>query len=321
MHGVLHYRTPPLPSTRVRERDPTCNGFDREAKDDTYESQCSPMMDTIEFTITLSGGFGEGVNQSQESALARPFRPLREEGKPVGKVNFLFTDPLGFPSSVVGSLCFSPGNRLLFYPALESRNISWYTRGDGPKEIGPEGSIIDHLTLEPGFERWHLTLLDPGGKKVRKLPTKRTSQVGGSAFYWFGLSISGTNALERSPEKLILQFPAPMTDSERRMGEFQEASEGAKWHLLHLPENETLQEGHFLHFDFIVDPTSSIDVAELPSFAPAGPPALESAVDRPTQFRLRSHPVGVPDFPATVEVVVSQRPGRLVDQAILIDLA
>ena len=270
--------------------------------------------DVIEFTISLKGGFGTGEDRSRESALARPFRPLAEYGKPVGRVNFIFTDPEGLPSSVVGSLCFTPGNRLLFYPGLATRKMSWYTEG-GEKRLGPSASVIDHLTLESDFRTWHFTLLDSQAQKTARVPGLKTNEIHGGAYYWFGLSIQGPAVLQQTPEKQVILFPTPTTDVERRMSEFQLAVDEAEWHLLHLlPAN--LAEASFIHFDFIIDPTSGVPVNKLPSYRPIAPPALEFPVEAPEKVPIRAHPVRVPSFPATVHVMLSRRKGVLVDDAI-----
>ena len=57
--------------------------------------------------------FGMGVSISQSSALVKPFRKLLDNGKPIGKVTFVFFRENG-TDFVLGSFAFT--DRIIFFP-------------------------------------------------------------------------------------------------------------------------------------------------------------------------------------------------------------
>jgi hypothetical protein len=59
--------------------------------------------------------FGVGKVKNNASALVRPFRILVDEGKPIGRINYVFYRSM--KSYVLGALCLATSQRLLFFPA------------------------------------------------------------------------------------------------------------------------------------------------------------------------------------------------------------
>jgi hypothetical protein len=101
------------------------------SKRDEMGSKSNEERNTIVVTWKNEGGFGQGNSNDSLCALTRPYRQLFEEGKPVGKVNKLFLKIGKQPSFIVGSLCFTPHGRILFYPGLVGRNVNWeYTNNN-----------------------------------------------------------------------------------------------------------------------------------------------------------------------------------------------
>lgn len=292
------------PTSAKGNRDPTSNHRGK---------------DRLRFTRTYGQGFGRGRVRSSEAAMNRPFRHLIDKGKPVGRVVHLFTDPEGLPSRVVGSLCVSRGGRLLFFPAFRDRTLNWYTDSQGRTRIGPRRSTVDHLSLGPGLRRWHVTLLDAQGRKRDRIERRRTRPLPSGGVYWFGLSLADPSVLERTPENLVIEMEATMEDVPRRLREFLDAEEGVVSHLLRLPGDHFLREGHFMQFDFIVDFSGSTHDKQPPSYPPDGPPILREKVRRPRQHWIRSHSVLFPDFPGTVEILLSQNEGELVHSVMLLN--
>lgn len=258
--------------------------------------------------------FGQGKVTSTSCALARPYRQLLEEGKPVGRINYVFFKVNNWPSHILGSLCFTPGHRLLFYPGLTERQVNWsYSQGEF-KNMRSTGSV-DHMTLEKDFRSWHMTILELDGTKKEHLQASKVKVVDKNTIFWFGLSIQDTSVLETTPEELTLVFTSPPNDSNRRVKTLLEARENAIFHLTTL-DNMTLSRDEFLHFDFFVGPPN-IDHKNLPCFVPIREPIVSGysqALREGTPFR--SHPVSLEGVSRKVWIVVSKHVGKVGDKAI-----
>jgi len=85
--------------------------------------------------------FGKGKSKSMSCALARPYKKLFEEGKPIGRITHVFFKTDKWPSRILGSLCFTRGERLLFFPGLIERKLDWYYSDDGVKSYKSTGFI------------------------------------------------------------------------------------------------------------------------------------------------------------------------------------
>lgn len=286
-------------------------------------------QDTIAFTLTwkprgilsrftqfLRGvKFGEGKVVSISCALARPYKQLFENGKPIGRINYVFFKVGRWPSHVLGSLCFTPGHRLLFYPGLTERTVNWrYSKERGFQSVKSTGTA-DHLTVEEGFQRWHMTVLEPDGTKALRMPSFRTKKINKNILFLFGLTIQDARVLETTPEELTLIFPSPPSDSDRRIRLLMRARENALFHLTTLNEFP-LNKGEFLHFDFFIGPTN-LTLKKLPCFAPTQEPIVHhyaQAFKEGTHFR--GHPVSLEGVKEKIWVVASKHVGKVSDKAI-----
>ncbi len=262
--------------------------------------------------------------QDPSLALVRPFRLLLDEGKPIGTINYLFYESV--KSYVLGSLCYTPARRLLFFPDLIGRSSRWYSKNRTlVQAAGPDP--LDHLTLEYEQKSLHATLLGHNSK-MRVLSSYKTKQILKGLTYWFGLSCQNEQFLQVCPERVKVQFPSPPNDSIRRTSIIMKSREGAKFHVITTPPDANLDATCFLHFDFLVDTRGGIfrglrkwtlmkDVIASPSSAPTGPPALKDRTEAPSSLPMRGHPVSIPHFPGFVWVLVSVRKGVLMEQAIV----
>jgi hypothetical protein len=258
--------------------------------------------------------FGQGQTSSMFCALARPYRQLIGEGKPVGRINYVFFHVNEWPSHILGSLCFTPGQRLLFYPGLTERQVRWsYLQGE-LKDIRSAGSV-DHITLEKGYKSWHMTILESDGTKKDHMQSSKVKVIDKNMIFWFGLSLQDASALEITPEELSLTFPSPPRDSDRRIKELLEARENALFHLTTL-NAKTQSKNEFIHFDFFVGPPDLIHEI-LPCFAPIRKPIVfgySQTLKEGTPFR--NHPVSLEGISKKVWIVTSKHIGQLSDRAI-----
>lgn len=262
-------------------------------------------------------GFGTGKVRNDTSALVRPFRLLIDEGKPIGRINYLFYR--SNRSFVLGSLCLTPGHRLLFFPGLVVRTPSWYSRGKILHLVKERDALIDHLTMEADFASFHATTLRFDSTR-RLLSSYKTKRVVEGLSYWFGLSVQSEKVLEECPDEIEFPFSSPLQDSERRTRIVIDSREGAKFHIIELHPAAKLVTSCFLHFDFFVDlrrDGSFEDLVLAPTTAPVSPPALKNPVSMPETIHVRRHPVTIPEFEGIIQVVASVRVGELTDQAVI----
>jgi hypothetical protein len=266
------------------------------------------------FQLISGAKFGQGKTTSMSCALARPYKQLFESGKPIGRINYVFFKVNKWPSHVLGSLCFTPGHRLLFYPGLMERKVNWLYSKNTFQNIKSTG-FVDHLTLEKDFASWHMTVLELDGTKKTHLQSSKTKTISKNTVFWFGLSIRDPNVLETTPEELTLVFHSPPKDSDRRIKSLLKARENAIFHLTTL-NKISLNKGEFLHFDFFIGP-SDLDHKKLPCYVPISEPIVSGyaqAFKEGTHFR--SHPVSLEGIEEKTWVVVSKHVGKLSDKAI-----
>ena len=261
--------------------------------------------------------FGEGKSTNEESALTRPFRRLFYTGKPVGKINYIFFKGNKWPTRVLGALCFTPGNRLLFFPGLNHRKINWKISHGGTKiSFFFNFGVLDHFTLERNFKKWHATIITSPSKPKPKLSSFKTYQVRKNIVFWFGLTIQSSEVLETTPEEHRMVFSCPSKDSKRRAEMMIKAREGAIFHLVHLPRGVKIGRDEFVHFDFFIAPRS-IDVEKFPCFVPMLEPIVQNYSQVEGGTPIRAHPVMLPKMKQRVWVIVSKHKGKVPEKSII----
>lgn len=274
-------------------------------------------MDTIVATLTWNDkGFGSGRSTDQKCALARPYARFIAKGKPIGKINYVFLNT-GKPTKIIGSLCHTAGDRILFFPALTGRNVHWvHYSGEGRQSVKTDG-LIDHITLEPNLEDCHVTILDNKGKKPIWLRSFKTKKVGENCLFWFGMSMQTLNQLETTPEELTISFSSPAKDSNEKTEAFLKARKGAIFHLLELEANQSLSlnKEEFIHFDFFLGPDN---LRDFPCCTPTAEPEVSSyVVPKEGNVNSRAHPVSLEGINSKIWIVVSKHTGKLSDNTLL----
>ncbi len=138
---------------------------------------------------------GNGGSISESSALVRPFKKILRDGKPIGKIYYIFYKD-NQEYYVLSSLAYSSG-RLIFFPGHIDLRMTWAK--DRP--ILSEGLLhhFDHLTLESDMRTYHLTLLEKEtqGIKYEKMNTKF---LGKAMILWFVMGVQSADKLEELQE-------------------------------------------------------------------------------------------------------------------------
>lgn len=288
-------------------------------------------MDTIELTISFDYPSATGQEavvfptessankgiQSRMSALVRPLRQLFQEGKPIGRINYVFyeEDNLYY---VLGSLCYSPAARILYFPGIEDRSIQrWYEGDSGTLEEGNIGGIIDHFTLEPNLQDGHITpegLNYEEAKKVKGELKYRSRSIDANTVWWLGLSLKNARSLEKLRRTIKIAFPSPPDDADRRIKEITKARNNAVFHVISLANEEKFGANEFLHFEFVIQTSKH---GELRSYYPLALPRSSDigGVKYENEFLVRKHPVSLRGLQGKVWIVASKHVGKLRNDA------
>jgi hypothetical protein len=287
--------------------------------------------DTIEVTFEFPQGNGSvSGDPALSSAIGRPFKRLFDTGSPIGRINYLFFRPPGGQLRTLGALCHTPGERVLFYPALVTRQVSWYTADSEKTELVTRpNESLDHITLEPDFETWHATILTAQGTKETRIPTRRTRQIDKCLIFWFALSVKSPSILEATPKTVTLgPFRAPSTDSTRRATSLIDARKDAVFRTIELHEEQPIPNNQFTTFEFYIDRSNRIRLwlrhlllgrwgRSTPILFPIAVPAAQESPKAVLPLPYRSHDVGVPEFRGCFTISVYRTAGILTGGAIL----
>ena len=279
-------------------------------------------MNTIVVTVKFPEELTQGTSDSFFNPLARPLRRVLENGI-IGRITYTFYQEPVKPIRTFGSFCYTPGERLLFFPGIVNRRLRW--NSERKKKVEkfnlPNNTLIDHYSLEKDLDIWNITLLDGKGEKKYPLRKYKTRKYPDDTCFWFAISVKSPSVLDPTPQELKLMFSSPETDSERRVKDIVEAREDAIFSILSPPDGMTLNEDEYLHFAVLVTKEKRdvryINSLQPPLNFPITPPSLESPVEMETQMPVRTHPVRLQGFPGSVFIIVAKHKGILSNEAVI----
>lgn len=254
---------------------------------------------------------GNGGSISESSALVRPFKKILRDGKPVGKIYYIFHKEKD-EYYVLGSLAFSSG-RLIFFPGHVDLRMT--LAKDRPVLDAGIVHHFDHLTLESNLRTYHLTLLEKEtqGIKYQKMNTKFVSK---DMILWFVMGVQSANKLEAAPRTQTLRLRWHNTADLNRRYKIIENARGGVFPVTEAPGD--LEAPYFMNFEFFVSLNPS-PRAELRSrLFHAG--VLE---DQPIETRknapTRAIFIKPQGFPGLVWVRASKIKGELESYAVVLD--
>ena len=277
-------------------------------------------MEEEKHTISLELSFdGIKLDRKEESILAansalfRPLRQLAEEGKPIGTINYIFYKEK-VAHYVLGSLCYSPGGRVLFYPGIRDRVVRWVTKQGESPPVSVKDILIDHLTLDGNLKRGHITArtINDKSKIPKKVSNFATKKITDDAIFWFAMSIKNASILERMVKRATLSFTSLASDTDRRADEVIKAREGAIFHIVRLAKDVGITTGEFLHFRFFL---GGDDYKSFKHFWALPKPHIQGLVYE-RHIPIRTHPMSIVNLPYKVWVLVSKHGGELSNDAI-----
>ena len=227
-------------------------------------------------------GYGVGEFEDSQSAIARPYRRLFEEGTDPGKIAYLLIHSASSGQYIMlGTLCETIGQRLLFFPGGRVRRLnSVFKRQSTSVAQGLDG-IVDHITFEIRHHTCHVTeVLSNGRRRIPaglKLPPPR--EVRPALYAWFGMTLNSVAVLDRVPEKFLFSAECPSSDVDRRLALFRKANKG--FGIYPLPITQATQ-GTFLQINFFVDFDPSQMRKTIPALFPSWPTELQKSIEIPS---------------------------------------
>jgi hypothetical protein len=256
-------------------------------------------MASLNLYIDLSQ-YGMGELEDSQSAIARPYRRLFEDGADTGAISYvLIPSVLSNQYEILGTLCETPGDRLLFFSGCRIRELnSHFNRGSTTGAQTLDG-IVDHITFETSNRRRHITEILSNGARRTVLNLTRSQEVAPGLYAWFGMLLSPRAWLDRVPGKLWFSTECPDSDAKRRLDLFRNAAK--------TPRISTLAIGHptndkFLQINFFVDFEPMQSRGQIRTFLPNGPPELQSTIEIPATMTTQLYGLPLRDSMRTLKI-------------------
>jgi hypothetical protein len=207
----------------------------------------------VDFAMSLPG-VGQGESTNELSALVRPFRRTLLQGASVGSIAYLFARNQMNDVRVLGTLCYTPGKQVLFFPGLLNRRITCQVIHQKTRYITTGADeYLDHITVDKEGKKWHYTIVNSQNYKRIRLPAEPVRKVAKGLRYWFELHIQDFDELERVPKTLHIREHAPEISRIQRLADvYMDSHYSAMHSWVDLPAKWTDGNG-FLNYQFYLD--------------------------------------------------------------------
>ena len=242
---------------------------------------------------------GTGGSINQTSALVRPFQKILEEGKPTGKITFVFYQEDN-NYYVLGSLVHT-GRRILFFPGFVDRRVVLSPDGINPLQ---QGVVLttDHYTLEQNLRTWHITLLEKASKGA-KLRSMNTRKLDDMLFLWFILGIQRPNKLEGMPSSQEIRlYGNNIADLKRKFSFIMKARDESIFHITSVEDFGV--DPWYLNFEFFVTTSSEKHSPQVGVTDVGGPSA--TIYEARNDIVTRAHRIILDGFNGSIWIRVSK---------------
>ena len=247
--------------------------------------QPQPMV-PLRLYINLAD-YGVGDFEDSQSAIARPYRRLVEEGVDPGNIAYVLIHSASSGQyKMLGTLCETYGQRLLFFPGGRIRRLNSLFKRKFTAVTQALDGIVDHITFETSNRKSHITEVLSNGKRRVVLNLPRRREVGQALYAWFGITLRSVAVLDRVPGKLWFSAECPASNVDRRLALFRKAGKASR--IYPLPATHATAET-FLQINFFVDFCPGQICATHCSFLPNGPPELRKAIEIPATIPAQLH--------------------------------
>lgn len=266
-------------------------------------------MDTLELTWMSPVATG-GTDDAADNPLNRALNTLLAEGKPIrsfGMCHIKVPPESEVPNELrwLGVFVHSKGDRVLYFPGFSYDRLIAF---QGSTRKDSTDFLIDHVSLEPTFLRWHVTSF----KSDNHLGSPRTRPLDNGRFLWFGLSVADLSVFRPVCQETKISVPTPSTDSKRRLDAFKASREDTEdlWVGLCPGAIETF-DPYFLHIAVIAGPVGFPDYLGRHLGFPEGSPFLDAPLpEAPVSLPTRLHRMTLGND-IDLQIVLTCLPGKL----------
>lgn len=173
--------------------------------------------------------YGSGEFEDSQSAIARPWRRLFQDGTDPGKICYLTVNPSPTePSRALGSFCETTGGRLLFFPGCQGRQLNSRFARQKPNTAVSLTGMVDHITFETVSRKGHITEVLQNGERRVALNLPFRPEVDSGLYAWFGITLRSLDKLDSIPGRLWFSAECPVSDIERRLELFRKAGQASR---------------------------------------------------------------------------------------------
>src|SRR5262249_39477265 len=93
--------------------------------------------------------YGAGESEDSQSAVARPYRRLVEDGVDPGNITYvILRSAPSSQSKILGTFCETSGQRLLFFPGGRIRRLNSIFKREPTAAAQAVDGIVDHITFD-----------------------------------------------------------------------------------------------------------------------------------------------------------------------------
>lgn len=175
-----------------------------------------------------------------------------------------------------GVFVLSAAGRVIFFPGFSS-STRHVTVIRGVRQMWSGAFDCDHISLEPGCRRWHLTTR---GSK-RRLGGPQTRALGEGRFLWCGISVRTLDEFRVLKRRTKVRAHLPESDSTRRLGVFVNAREEARFQILDWhPKAWQQSRTGIWHVGLVVAPPGSPTYSGATLGFPDGSPFVAGSLPR-----------------------------------------
>lgn len=276
-------------------------------------------------------------NLNEKSVIFRPFQRIIKKGRETGYISYIFlnthaksltcskneVDNIGdfllseefqarIPPEdikVLGCICYTKGKKILFYPSYATSYLTKFKDRDKP-ERHEENISIDHFSLEPSFEKWHITHSKGHFKGLKTL------KIDGNIINWFGLSINSEVELEQAYRNNPFNYLCRVSDAERRIQDIASSLKYRDDCLITAPIiDEYSNKDSFYHFEFYIKIDSSIPSKEPGILAIPNQRDLQIPVSE--KMKTIIYEIDIHNFKGKLKIVATKMAGKLKDNVLI----
>ncbi len=251
---------------------------------------------------------GDGDSIDKNSALVKPFNNILKEGKPNGKIAFVFymQDEKYY---VLGSFV-NTGRRILFFPSSRTIRVTHTPYGE---DLNSKCHNIDHITLENNLTEWHVTLIEKAISEIR-YGSLRTKSLQDNICLWCVIGVKDVSKLELMPRTQEYRLKgANNEDTKRRFKEFINSREKSVFPIIEVKTNSN--PPFFLNFEIFLS-SQRITHLLLPKPIFIIPPPLSTLNMKATISRIVDVDLG--DFAGSIVIRSSKPNGSIKDDIAIV---